>query len=127
MRRMIFGTCFAGALLVAAAPGHTDEAADQRELQRLNQVTGGDSRQGALDTLLERTPPPAILTVVGGETFAALCRGLRAWRLEVYGELEPGVAASRMVDGFWRGTHCVSKSGAFGEPDWLLRHLGMIS
>jgi hypothetical protein len=28
-----------------------------------------------------------------------------------------------MESGIWSGTFCASKSGAFGEPDWLLKHL----
>jgi uncharacterized protein YgbK (DUF1537 family) len=63
------------------------------------------------------------LTVVGGETFAGVCRALRATRLRVDGEFLHGVPASRMESGLWSGTFCASKSGAFGEPDWLLKHL----
>ena len=70
-----------------------------------------------------RLPPLGRLTVVGGETFAALCRVLKATRLSVDGEFLHGVPASRMESGLWRGTLCASKSGAFGEPDWLLKHL----
>ena len=74
--------------------------------------------------LADRLPPPAALTVVGGETFAAVCRALKATSLSVEGEYLPGIPASRMESGLWRGTACASKSGAFGEPDWLLNHLG---
>ncbi|HEV7479570.1 MAG TPA: four-carbon acid sugar kinase family protein, partial [Roseiarcus sp.] len=70
-----------------------------------------------------RLPPLGSLTVVGGETFAALCRVLKATRLSVDGEFLHGVPASRMESGLWGGTLCASKSGAFGEPDWLLKHL----
>ncbi len=67
------------------------------------------------------------LTVIGGETFAALCRALKATRLTVDGELQPGIPISRMDYGLWQGTICASKSGAFGEPDWLLKHLSQHS
>jgi D-threonate/D-erythronate kinase len=70
-----------------------------------------------------RLPPLGGLTVVGGETFAAFCRTLKATRLTVTGEFLHGVPASRMEAGLWSGTFCASKSGAFGEPDWLLKHL----
>jgi D-threonate/D-erythronate kinase len=73
---------------------------------------------------LSGLPPPAALTVVGGETFAALCRALEARRLVVDGEFEPGVPGSHMASGLWQGTICASKSGAFGEPEWLMKHLG---
>ncbi|MFC7400470.1 four-carbon acid sugar kinase family protein [Chelatococcus sp. GCM10030263] len=67
---------------------------------------------------------PEVLTVVGGETFAALCRSLGAHALAVEGECQPGIPASRMMSGQWSGVSCFSKSGAFGEPDWLCTHLG---
>ncbi len=52
MRRIIFGTCLA-ALLLMGASARADEAADRRELTRLNEVTGGEPRAGALMELLE--------------------------------------------------------------------------
>jgi D-threonate/D-erythronate kinase len=76
-----------------------------------------------LDRLSGHLPPIGGLTVVGGETFAAFCRVLKATRLSVDGEFLHGVPASRMESGLWSGTFCASKSGAFGEPDWLLKHL----
>jgi D-threonate/D-erythronate kinase len=76
-----------------------------------------------LELLSGRLPPLGGLTVIGGETFAALCRVLKATRLSVDGEFLHGVPASRMESGLCSGTLCASKSGAFGEPDWLLKHL----
>jgi D-threonate/D-erythronate kinase len=76
-----------------------------------------------LELLSGRLPPLGGLTVIGGETFAALCRVLKATRLSVNGEFLHGVPASRMESGLSSGTFCASKSGAFGEPDWLLKHL----
>jgi D-threonate/D-erythronate kinase len=76
-----------------------------------------------LELLSGRLPPLGGLTVVGGETFAALCRVLKATRLSLDGEFLHGVPASRMESGLWSGTFCASKSGAFGEPDWLLKHM----
>ncbi len=70
-------------------------------------------------------PPPAVLSVVGGETFAALCASLGASILTVEGDSEPGVPASRMTSGRWAGTLCFSKSGAFGAPGWLAGQVGV--
>jgi uncharacterized protein YgbK (DUF1537 family) len=80
-----------------------------------------------LELLSGRLPPLGGLTVIGGETFAALCRVLKATRLSVDGEFLHGVPASRMESGLCSGTSCASKSGAFGEPDWLLTHLSQRS
>jgi uncharacterized protein YgbK (DUF1537 family) len=80
-----------------------------------------------LELLSGRLPQLGGLTVIGGETFAALCRVLKATRLSVDGEFLHGVPASRMESGLCSGTSCASKSGAFGEPDWLLTHLSQRS
>lgn len=77
-----------------------------------------------LGAILPLIPRPESLTVVGGETFAAVCRGLGVGVLSVEGEWRPGVPASRMDDGAWAGTRCFSKSGAFGNDDLLLDLLG---
>lgn len=74
-----------------------------------------------------RLPPLGGLTVVGGETFAGVCRALKATRLRVDGEFLHGVPFCRMESGLWSGTFCASKSGAFGEADWLLEHLSQRS
>ncbi len=63
---------------------------------------------------------PTLLTAIGGETFASLCRSLEAKHLVVEGEWRPGVPASRIVGGIWDGMRCFSKSGAFGDADLLV-------
>ena len=89
----------------------------------LTEMEAADRIAAGLELLCERLPPLGGLTVVGGETFAALCRVLKAARLSAEGEFLHGVPVSRMESGLWSGTCCASKSGAFGEPDWLLKHL----
>jgi uncharacterized protein YgbK (DUF1537 family) len=74
-----------------------------------------------IEGLSHALPGPERLTIVGGETFASLCTHLDAGVLSVEGECEPGVPASRIMTGRWEGTLCFSKSGAFGDQDWLLR------
>ena len=89
----------------------------------LTEMEAAEPIARGLELLSGRLPRLGGLTVVGGETFAALCRVLKATRLSVDGEFLHGVPASRMESGLWSGTFCASKSGAFGEPDWLLKHL----
>ena len=60
------------------------------EMEAIERIARGVER------LAERLPPPAALTVVGGETFAAVCRLLKATCLSVDGEFLPGIPASRM-------------------------------
>jgi uncharacterized protein YgbK (DUF1537 family) len=89
----------------------------------LTEMEAAERIARGMELLSGRLPPLCGLTVVGGETFAALCRVLKATELSVDGEFLHGVPASRMESGLCSGTLCASKSGAFGEPDWLLKHL----
>jgi hypothetical protein len=65
--------------------------------------------------------PPEVLVVVGGDTLFRLCRAIGAESLEAIGEWSPGVPVSRIVGGPWIGTMLISKSGAFGGDDLLVR------
>ena len=69
--------------------------------------------------LLARLPRPGTLVAAGGETLRGLCEALRADRLDVTGEMMPGVPRSILRGGRWDGITVVSKSGAFGGPDLL--------
>lgn len=89
----------------------------------LTELEAAERIASGLELLSGRLPPLGGLTVIGGETFAGVCRVLKATRLRVHGEYLHGVPFSRMESGLWSGTFCASKSGAFGEPDWLLEHL----
>jgi 4-hydroxythreonine-4-phosphate dehydrogenase len=56
----------------------------------------------------------------GGETARAVLGTLGATRLDVLGELEPGVVRCAVPG---RGLGLTLKAGAFGDPDTLLRCL----
>ena len=72
-------------------------------------------------SLLDSIKRPGTLMVAGGETLRRLCDALGATRLEVDGEVEPGAPMSLLRGGAWDGQRIVSKSGAFGAPDFLAR------
>jgi D-threonate/D-erythronate kinase len=74
-----------------------------------------------IDELARGMSPPASLLAVGGETLRSLCISLGTDHLCVTGQVIPGVPVSRMVGGRWDGTEVVSKSGAFGDPELILR------
>jgi uncharacterized protein YgbK (DUF1537 family) len=74
--------------------------------------------------LLAANGRPGTLFVTGGETLSTLCDALGVQRLDVDGELEPGVPTSIMRGGPWDGQRLVSKSGAFGNADFLARLFG---
>lgn len=69
--------------------------------------------------LLGGVQRPGTLFVSGGETLRGLCGVLQVDRLVVDGELEPGVPTSVMRGGKWDGQRVVSKSGAFGDTQFL--------
>jgi uncharacterized protein YgbK (DUF1537 family) len=88
-------------------------------------------RQTACDAILHRfaelltaNERPGTLFVTGGETLRRLCGALGVQRLDVDGELEPGVPTSIMRGGPWDGQRVVSKSGAFGDANFLARVFG---
>ena len=62
--------------------------------------------------------------MTGGATLRDLCDALGVTRLEVDGEIEPGVPTSLLRGGAWDGQRLVSKSGAFGDTGFLARLLG---
>lgn len=74
--------------------------------------------------LARRLPRPGSCIVAGGETLRAFADGLGATALTVLGEQEPGAPISRMEGGHWDGLPILSKSGAFGAPDFLACLLG---
>ena len=91
-------------------------------------VPTGTERQAAAVLIAETftalalsLPVPGTLVVTGGETLRRLCDALRASHLTVMGELMQGVPVSSLEGGAWDGVTVVSKSGAFGRPDFLAR------
>jgi uncharacterized protein YgbK (DUF1537 family) len=76
---------------------------------------------GALAALLEDLPVPGTLMVTGGETLRSVCNALRANLLTVTCEFEPGLPVSRLRGGPFHGLTAISKSGAFGAADLLLK------
>lgn len=69
--------------------------------------------------VIDRIPQPGTLLVAGGETLKALCLALGVTRLDVTGQIIPGLPRSTLRGGRWDGLAVVSKSGAFGtEGVW---------
>ena len=102
-----------GSCLAVADPG---EAVDREAAAGLIAACLGD--------VFGRLPPPDMLTVSGGETFLALCRGLSTDHLLLLGEYAPGLPVSRLIGGAWHETVALSKSGAFGSEDLFTALLG---
>lgn len=103
------------ALVTPGLPEGLDPAAAAAEIAR---------RFGGLAAAL---PRPGSLIVAGGETLHALCERLGAERLDLVGQISPGVPASILRGGRWDGVRVISKSGAFGAPPLLARLLATSS
>ncbi|MEO6269924.1 MAG: four-carbon acid sugar kinase family protein [Lautropia sp.] len=73
-----------------------------------------------LQEVLPSIAAPATLAAAGGETLRAVCAALGVVQLVVDAEAGPGIPRSRIPSGAWAGVEVISKSGAFGDPDWLL-------
>lgn len=76
-----------------------------------------------LSDVLAASPRPSTLMISGGETLRGLCDALGASRLDVDGEIEPGVPTAILRGGTWDGQRIVAKSGAFGDVGFLVRLL----
>jgi uncharacterized protein YgbK (DUF1537 family) len=82
--------------------------------------------EARFSALVTQVPPPGVLFVSGGETLRSLMLPLEAEALDVIGEIEPGAPISRLRGGLWHGTLVLSKSGAFGQEDFLQRLLSLL-
>ena len=56
---------------------------------------------------------PRALFASGGDTLAALIEASGAERLDVLGEIAPGMPLLRAIGGTWNGMPILSKSGGF--------------
>ena len=70
-----------------------------------------------------RLHPQPTLVAGGGETLRTLCRALELIPSTLSGQLMPGVPRAILRGGGWDGVAVVSKSGAFGQPDFFCRLL----
>jgi uncharacterized protein YgbK (DUF1537 family) len=112
--------------LVVAVGSRSEQA--RRQLARLEGVTlgvvpDGDGPEDALHVerlaaeLAAAAAEAGAVVATGGDTARALLDALGVDRLEVLGELEPGVVASRTP----AGAIFVTKAGSFGDDDTLAR------
>jgi uncharacterized protein YgbK (DUF1537 family) len=62
---------------------------------------------------------PDLCIAAGGATLRLLVEAIGCECLAVEGEIEPGIAFSRMRGGRWAGAALISKAGAFGRPGTL--------
>jgi uncharacterized protein YgbK (DUF1537 family) len=81
----------------------------------------GPTISSTFDALARTVAQPKSLAVTGGGTLFRLMQALQSVSLTVHDELTPGVPRSRIEGGRWHGSEVISKSGAFGDPQLLIR------
>ena len=109
----------AHASLVAQALAEGDAAVTVAVPMGTPRAAALDRIVAAFTDILWSIERPGTLVISGGETLRALCIALAAERLDVDGEIEPGVPTSILRGGAFGGQRIVSKSGAFGGPEFL--------
>lgn len=61
------------------------------------------------------------LVLVGGDTALGVCRALGVSSIDLYEELDSGVIFGAFADGCKKGIPVVTKSGAFGSPELMIK------
>lgn len=76
--------------------------------------------------LAANVPKPGSLFVSGGETLRGLASRIGADAIDCRGQFETGAPISTIIGGIWDGLPLISKSGAFGSPNFLSRLVGSL-
>ncbi len=69
--------------------------------------------------VVARSPVPGLLVAIGGDSLLALCEAAKVRALLAGPPPRPGWGSARLAGGRWDGVRCLSRSGAFGDPDDL--------
>jgi len=72
-------------------------------------------------SLEDKRPSTAALFLSGGDTAAHVCRTLDVKRIQLQGEVVRGIPWGFLAGGPFDGLPVITKSGAFGRPDALIR------
>lgn len=113
---------------VAALADHALEPARPTLIDPVPACATGEETRAALREALGRLDlrgPEPVLLVVGGDTLATVLDAAGVGRLEVMGEVAPGLPLARAVGGRLGGARLLTKSGGFGPPDLLRRLCGL--
>jgi len=92
------------------------------DLKRVQEADMADAVAEALQMRLNTlSAPPGYLVATGGETLRTIAETMGATMFRVTGEIENGIPLSHLEGGKWDGVAVVSKSGAFGDTQTLVR------
>jgi uncharacterized protein YgbK (DUF1537 family) len=102
-------------------PGRHDSAAALTIAQTLGSISMKAVSLSGIDAR------DAAMVLTGGDTAMAVLQALGADGVEIGSEPVEGVMAGRVRGGFCGGAQIITKAGAFGEEDALLRVARMLS
>jgi uncharacterized protein YgbK (DUF1537 family) len=66
------------------------------------------------------------LIIVGGDTAMSVFNYLKVKGLEIVGEIMEGIVMSHLIGGPWEGLKVITKAGAFGKKDAIVRILEIL-
>lgn len=107
--------------LALAQKGAADVRFDLSPRREMTQTESLALLQGNIERIVAGLPVPKQLMIVGGDTLLAICRATGAQALLAGASIQNGWGRATLVGGRWHGTHCHSRSGAFGGPDDLIQ------
>jgi len=67
------------------------------------------------------------LVLTGGDTAVSVCRKLGSWGIFLREEVLPGIPAGELMGGRFEGINVITKAGAFGQEDTLVRLIRYLS
>ncbi|SDI63769.1 four-carbon acid sugar kinase family protein [Propionivibrio dicarboxylicus] len=109
------------AALAQAQQGAADVRFDLSPRREMTQTESLALLQQNIERIAAGLPAPKQLMIVGGDTLLAICRATGAEALLAGASIQNGWGRATLVGGRWHGTHCHSRSGAFGKPDDLIQ------
>jgi len=109
------------AALALAQRGTTDIRFDLSPRRDMTQAESLALLQQNVERIVTGLPAPKQLMIVGGDTLLSICRATGTEALLAGASIQNGWGRATLVGGHWHGTHCHSRSGAFGSPDDLIQ------
>ncbi|MGQ9630756.1 MAG: four-carbon acid sugar kinase family protein [bacterium] len=114
---------------VAPPPENGSKTCSASEIGRRRRARTGESIVSALGEIAFRivssnSHRSMVLVLTGGDTTMGVCRRLGAEGIEIENEILPGIPLGRLLGGEWRNIRVVTKAGAFGGDDALVKIVG---
>ena len=104
----------------------TDNGGAQTPIpRRIAEAMAGVTREALQEARIEAGE--LVLCLTGGDTALEVLNVLQADQMEIRGEIIEGIVEARLMGGLWNGLTIVTKAGAFGKGDALVRVIGMLA